>query len=713
MASGRLIAVMVLSVAAAAFGGAGCKHGTVGTAPDFYLTPSGAVSSGTDRVLEGGNVEFTEGGGTITFVFGNVGDADLQITNIDIVSLNEDMVVTPEPGDITFPVTVVAGDYKQTHPTVLKINVYYSPDADRDLAATVIRIYTNDMNLDDSVEAGVFEFNVSPKERTAEIKVTPNNYIFIGATASSPDSATFSIENVGDAPLALAAVRFNPSTSAYSIIDTSVYGETVAIHENLMIDPSNAGTDNGPLDVTIQYRPVAPPDTTNLEVLWGSQIDTGVSCTGTPTCQDSEKLCPDKTKTCPYSCFNGMCGCLMTAECANYYCTNPADCEYRCLTGVCRIPETTVVPLRGEAEAGTLAITYGDQADGCVNFTEITVPGNACTKTLSLENAGPGAVILSRPTVEVADGDSPYTVKWYKLGASQDGDCGDVTGEEITESRFTLTPENSPITVAVTYTAPSMDGVSGDLIVPFSSPYDGQQLVRLCGGVRKGELAIAPSPEKIRMTMYAAPGSTSEKTLVVMNKGNLALDITSINVEPAHVDDPEAFSLVEDVSTGFQLAEGEVRHFTVSFTGDHDGGTTVNAFVNVNYMNQLTASEVNVKVNLAGFNSFDGVTLPVADAGDGGDYTGLQVGDLVVLDGSGSTEGTYEIPANSGYIWFVSEKPAASSVFLNQAGGQAQVTFIPDVAGDYQFRLIVFSVDSDSSQAYFSSEDTIDMTIHD
>ncbi len=709
MNRGRMIAVLAVAVMA---GVAGCKSGSVGTAPDFYLTTSGAVASGTDRILEGGVVEFTEGGGTVTLILGNVGDADLEITNIEIVSLNGDMAVTPEPADISFPVVVAANDYKQTHPTVLKINVYYSPDADRDLSATVIRVYTNDMNLNESVEAGVFEFSVVPKEKTAEIKVTPNNYIFIGATASSPDSTTFSIENVGDAPLAIAALRFEPASTAYSIIDTTVYGSTVAVHENLMIDPKNAGTENGPLDVTIQYRPVLPPDTTNLEVLWGSQIDTGVSCTGTPQCQNSDELCPDKTKTCPYSCFNGMCGCLMTSECANYYCANPADCEYRCLTGVCRIPETTVVPLRGEAEAGTLAITYGDQADGCVNFTEVTVPGNSCTKTLSLENAGPGAVILSRPTIEVSGGDNPYTVKWYKLGASQDGDCGAVTGDEITEPKFTLTPENSPITVAVTYTAPSQDGISGDLIVPFSSPYDGKQTIRLCGGVRKGELAIAPAPEKIRMTIYAAPGTTGEKTVVVMNKGNLALDITSIDVEPAHVDDPEAFSIVEDVAGGFQLAEGEARHFTVSFNGTHDGGTTVNGFVNVNYMNQLTSTEVNVKVNLAGFNSFEGVTLPTADAGDAADYTGLQVGDLVVLDGSNSVPGTYDIPANSGYIWFVSEKPAASSVFLNQAGGAAQVTFIPDVAGDYQFRLIVFSVDPDSSQAYFSAEDTIDMTIH-
>ncbi|HNZ04077.1 MAG TPA: hypothetical protein PKK50_08030 [Myxococcota bacterium] len=711
MNSGRMFAVLAAALVISSVAG-GCKSGSVGTAPDFYVTPTGAVNGTNDRVLEGGVVEFTEGGGKITMVFGNVGDADLLITDIQIVSKNADMVVSPEPADITFPVTVVANDYKQTHPTVLKIDVHYQPDADRDLSATVIRVFTNDMNLDNSVEAGVFEFSLAPRERTAEIKVTPNNYIFIGATSSSPDSAVFSIENVGNAPLALSEIRIAPTSAAMTIVSSTVYGEPVAIHDNFMIDPTNAGTENGPVDVTIQYRPVTPPDITNLEVLWGSEIDTGVECSGTPVCQDSSVLCPDKTKPCPYSCFNGKCGCLRSQDCWNYYCDGSADCQYRCLTGVCRVPESTLVPLRGEAEAGSLAITYGDQADGCVNFTEITIPGNSCTKTLSLENAGPGAVILSRPTISVSGDENPYTVKWYKLGASQEGACGDVTGQEITEPRFTLTPENSPITVAVTYTAPSINGVGGDLIVPFSSPYDGQQIVRLCGGVRKGELAIAPAPEKVRMTLYAAPGSTAEKTVVVMNKGNLALDVTAIEVEPANVEDPEAFSILEEVASGYTLAEGEARHFTVSFTGDHDGGTTVNGFINVTYMDQLSAKEETVKINVAGFNSFDGVTLPTADAGDAASYVGLKVGDLVVLDGSASVEGTYDIPANSGYLWFVSEKPAASRVFLNQPGGPAQVTFIADVAGEYQFRLIVFSVDPESSQAYFSAEDTIDLTIH-
>lgn len=161
MNSGRMFAVFAAALVISSVAG-GCKSGSVGTAPDFYVTPTGAVTGTSDRVLEGGVVEFTEGGGKITMVFGNVGDAELQITDIQVVSKNADMVVSPEPADITFPVTVVAGDYKQTHPTVLKIDVHYQPDADRDLSATVIRVFTNDMNLDNSVEAGVFEFSLSP-----------------------------------------------------------------------------------------------------------------------------------------------------------------------------------------------------------------------------------------------------------------------------------------------------------------------------------------------------------------------------------------------------------------------------------------------------------------------------------------------------------------------------------------------------------------------
>lgn len=689
-------AVVLISILA---GVVGCKSGTIGTAPSLYVGPSGDIDGAAERVANNGTVYFAEGGGTMTLVLGNVGDALLKITSIELVTQNSDITVSPVLTDVTFPLEVQPNDYKQVHETVFTMTAYYTPDADRDISPTTIKVTTNDYQNQD----GIFTFNVQPKEKTAEIKVTPNNAIFLGATSSSPDPVEFTIDNVGDAALALAAVRFNPPTTAYSI--TAGY-----IRENLMIDPYPYGTDNGAVNLTITYRPVNPPDQTDFEILWGSKIDTGVECTNTPTCQNSEKLCPDKTKVCPYTCFNGMCGCLMSSDCAAYFCENPADCEYRCLTSVCRIPEVTKVPLRGEAQAGNLEITYGDQADGCVDFTTITVPGNSCTKRLSLENAGPGSVILSKPSVKVAGGlDSPYTVKWYKLGATQDplDECGAVTGEEISDSRYTLTPDNSPITVAVTYTAPSINGVSGDLEVPYSSPFAGEEIVRLCGGVRKGELAIAPLPESIRMTLYAAPGSTAEKSVVVMNKGNLELLITSINVESANVDDPEAFSILEDVAGGFTLAEGEVRAFTVSFTGDHDGGTTVNGFVNVNYMDPLIDMEVNQKVNVAGFNSFEGVTLPVAEPGEASDYTGVKVGDSVVFDASSSVAGTYDVPLNSGYIWFVYDKPDASRVFLNTGGGQPQITVIPDVAGTYEFRLIVYSVDTDSTQAYFSSEGSI------
>lgn len=702
----RGVRALLLMAAFLVSGVAGCKGGSAGISPELYLTATGAVDSATDRIYNGENRNFLEGGGTMTLVFGNMGDDELRISNIELVTLNTDMAITEDIASLTWPIVVQPGDYREAHETVFKLHVVYTPDADRDVSETRIRVTTND----GLYTGGVFEFTVTPNEKTAEIKVTPNNYIFIGATSMNPDSVSFLVENVGDADLALAALRFNPESTAYSITYTSRN-----IHENVMIEPTNSAMDNGPIEVVVQYRPVTPPDLSSLEILWGSMLNTGVECNNTPTCQNNTKLCPDSTKTCPYTCFNSMCGCMFTQECRAYFCDDPdsPDCNYRCLTGVCRVPEITSVPLRGEAQAGTLEITYGDQADGCVNFEEVTDPGTSCTKILSLANAGPGSVIVTRPSIVLAsEVNNPYTVEWFKLGASKDGECGNVTGEQITESKYTLTPENSPITVAVTYVAPDADGVNGDLKIPFANPYDGEQTIRLCGGSRKGELAVAPNPAKIRMTLYAAPETTAEKSVVVMNKGNLALDFTGVSVEPANVDDPQAFSIVEGNPGSFTLGEGEIRRFTVSFDGTHDGGTTVNGFINVNYIDPLLSTEINQKINVAGFNSFEGVTLPTADVGDISSYEPVKVGDSVVLDGSGSEPGTYDIPANSGYIWFVSKKPAASRVFLNSSAAQAQVTVIPDVAGEYEFRLIVYAVDSDSGQAYFSSEDVLSMTVY-
>ncbi|HOC98740.1 MAG TPA: hypothetical protein PKH54_02270 [Myxococcota bacterium] len=705
---GRFMFVAVALAALAVGGFSGCKGGGAGVSPELYVTATGAVDSSMERVNNGENRDFREGGGTMVLVFGNMGDDILQISNIEIVEKNEDMLISQDVTAFQYPIFVENGDYREVHETVVKLNITYVPDADRDLTPTRIRLTTNDPMY----AGGIFEFTVSPNEKTAEIKVTPNNYIFMGATSMNPATASFTVENVGDADLALASIRVEPA-SAYSITYTSR-----PIHENMIIDPTVEGSAEGPIEVVVQYRPVTPPDLASLEIQWGSLIDTGVECSGTPTCQNSDKLCPDKSKSCPYTCFNGRCNCTFSDQCRAYFCDDPQspDCKWRCLTGVCRVPELTSVPLRGEAQAGSLEITHGDQADGCVNFQSVTVPGTSCTKALSLANPGPGSVLVTKPTVQVSGSPetSPYTVQWFKLGAQKDGECGNVTGEEITENKYTLTPENSPITVAITYVAPADSGFNGEMKVLFANPYDGEQIVSLCGGDKKGELAIAPAPEKVRMTLYAAPGTTAKKSFVVMNKGNLGLEIAGVSVEPANLEDPQAFSILESATGPFTLSEGEVRRFTVSFNGTHDGGTTVNGFVNIDYVDPLAGEGgqvINQKINVAGFNSFDGVTLPVADAGQ---VSGpIKAGDSVVLDGTASVPGSYPIPANSGYIWFVSKKPPASRVFLNSAAAQGQLTVVPDVGGDYEFRLVVFSVEPDSGQAYFSHESTLSFSVMD
>jgi hypothetical protein len=116
-------------------------------------------------------------------------------------------------------------------------------------------------------------------------------------------------------------------------------------------------------------------------------------------------------------------------------------------------------------------------------------------------------------------------------------------------------------------------------------------------------------------------------------------------------------------------------------------------------------------VPIRGQNSFEGVDLPVADPGKTSDYAGAKVGQNLILDGSNSVDGTFLIVDNGGYSWFVSAKPAASKLFFYPGPGGAMVNVIPDVAGEYEFRLVVFSYDAQNNMPYYSHEGVVKINV--
>ncbi len=112
-----------------------------------------------------------------------------------------------------------------------------------------------------------------------------------------------------------------------------------------------------------------------------------------------------------------------------------------------------------------------------------------------------------------------------------------------------------------------------------------------------------------------------------------------------------------------------------SFMPDVNGDYVINLIVNDGAVNSnadtviITASSV---VN----------NPPSANAG--ADET-VNVGDLVVLDGSGSSDSDGDTLS---YQWSLQSQPAGSSSFLS-AATEVNPSFIPDVAGDYTISLVV------------------------
>lgn len=687
-----------------------CSGGGSSTQPELYLYVFGEVQEGEGRLLDGEVAHFNRTGGYIKVIIGNLGDAELVLENIEVSSLNDSMKIQPDPANLTFPKVVQPGEIDEVDSSPLVLQVYFNPSGEPDETVTTLSITTNDSHNG----TGVYTFTLAPDEPAPEMLVSPSNYAFLNATQISPDSATFTLKNVGDAQMAIARVFLEKLTS-----ETGFEIISPVPSRDMILEVQNSGMGGSSTDVKVQYRPVqVGGDTNNLVVWWGSKVDTDVQCaTGGETCAESEKLCGNVTGVCPYTCINGLCACTDDDECRAAFCADPENCDMICLTGVCRNPQETKVALSGESLPGQLQVDFGDELiTGCVDFTKVIIEGQSCTKIVNLTNAvvangGQGGhVLVYKPTVEIEDDvDNPYSIVWYPYSSfdyqvDANGCVYDIVGTPISENSTVLSLSANTAYVAVTYTAPGAKGVNGNMLVNYSSPFSGTESVGLCGGVKKGHLDLAP-PNDSKIVIYANPGEKKEKSFVIMNTGNEVLEINSITISKVWAEDPDpsAFQLIDAPTGTYNLNPAQLLPIGVEFDASSEQSPE-NIIVTIEYNNPILSEKSAQIYNVMRDIDFEGIELPVANPGTSDTYKDAMVGQTIVLDASASTPGSYEIPVNSGYTWFIYSKPPYSKVFTNQGGGPAKISVIPDVAGRYEFRLVVFSVDTQSSKAYFSDE---------
>lgn len=343
------------------------------------------------------------------------------------------------------------------------------------------------------------------------------------------------------------------------------------------------------------------------------------------------------------------------------------------------------------SERGVLVVSHADQLSGCVDFATVTQPATSCTKRIRLDNTGTAPLRLFHPGVIEPGPAGAFSVQVFRGGASQPEPCAPLIGTELTGDSFGIAP-NGGLDLAVTYSAPGAFGTIASLQLDVEDPVPGIAEITLCGGAPKGWLDVAPRPDSVLQFL----GQTEVKvrrTVVLMNRGIAPVEILGVEIAADQEGDrPEAFVLTTPMPAGFDLAPSQIQPMTVAFSaGPESAAATASLFIT--YRDPLIPSapdDSRIRLRLEGGLESAGSDRPVAIPGDAQQYAGARAGQPLTLDGSASQgRGSPIVP--HGYTWFVASRPFNSRFFLNQVAAGPRLVVTPDVAGDYEFRLVVLS----------------------
>lgn len=555
-------------------------------------------------------------------IVGNQGDAPLYVQSITLEPDGNDYISIDPPFSLAeFPKTIQVGDLYSG--TAIKFKVRYAPGTKSDPRASVVKISSSDMDI------GIFTITFMPEQAGCRLKVTPDNYTFVGATASSPQFQEFEICNVGNDTCVIEAMSFDQPTSEFTLINVPKKGTK--------IDPEGSGLGNPCVTFTVRYAPNDTPDEIYVVI------------------KSNDSSEPDKK-----------------------------------------------VKLQGETELGEVEVGWVDP--DCVDFSAQTSPGDSCTKIVNILNVGKGAVTLDKPYIVPSTADA-YSVQWFKGGGTQSVACGPYNGTEITTSTYVM-PAGSSVDVAVTYVAPGAKGQNGSLVIKYRTPIPGSQEVHLCGGAPKCEFQIAP-PANSLLVFHAKDGEAQSKHFVIMNKGNGPLLVRSVTFEKQYpAVDPDAYTIKTKVADEevppYGLLPVEVEFSTAGGFPE----PIVNGTVHVTYQDCVTGADVTEDMQVLGHNNdWEGVELPVAKCKAISSTGSFKVNETFTLDASDSIGGSFAIPKHGAYTFFVYSKPTDSRIFLSVPGNnEPKVQVKPDAPGTYDFRLWLFTADSDGSHFYYSNE---------
>jgi len=340
--------------------------------------------------------------------------------------------------------------------------------------------------------------------------------------------------------------------------------------------------------------------------------------------------------------------------------------------------------------SGSYEVTY-DHA----NEWDFSNVNTVSTRSLQIQSMGPGPITIDEPWWDPDEMSESFSWAAFLVSTSAGG-----SDTPITSWPRALTTGKS-IRFEITYQPPaSGEPYNGVLAIPYENPEDGVVEIPVFAGSPKPDIQIAPPNGSVLVNTIAAEGATGERHVVIYNKGNGDLNIESVSIQgSSQFVEAKVFTLVEPPVTPLVIAAHSLQVFTVAWDGaqisDLEGENE--RFV-IEYFDPYTSAVIEKFIGLVAFDQGESTEIPVADPGT---YETLTVGEPISLNGVTSSAGPSGFTfGGKSHWWYLTGKPAGSTVYLNTEGTLTQ-SFTADVAGEYTLEL---QVKSDDSGAFLVSE---------
>jgi hypothetical protein len=284
------------------------------------------------------------------------------------------------------------------------------------------------------------------------------------------------------------------------------------------------------------------------------------------------------------------------------------------------------------------------------------------------------------------EGTASLTMQSFSAGNAYSFSINGTSFDSAVPSAEKVIQAGSSKEVTVDYSAGADEGV-GTLEISYVYYIDGNAVPDSASVTLLGELGDAPvglvAPD--RFLFLAESGNSQTRSFVVRNVGTQPLDITAATLSETDGD----FSLVGD-PTG-QIAAGSLQEVTVEYNGSDAQMDNVTLTLDSNTAGDEMSVLLFAQTGAAAGEIDAQITPGFAD-----DTT--VVGEEARFSARQSTVAETSILDSA--TWVLLDRPDGSGVFLEKSG--PDVSFFPDVAGDYKIALLITETSGASSQEIYT-----------